>query len=124
MSDEVAISDIVKSPKDQDLLAWATLVLISQYRGKDMLERFKIDAFNHANTVNVEMRINGVEVSPRAVFGEIESQLDEMVKREAADLLKQKLGGLVEVQDMVHSIKQTIEREACDKLGVDWSDRW
>lgn len=119
MSDDITIRELV-AIGNEDMFAWAVFHLMTIGPVDSFMEKFKIDASNHDNTVNVEMRVNGVEVSPRQVFKRLAQEHDNMLKRQAAELLKEKLGASTE---LLFKLEQLIQREAQDALGVDWENR-
>lgn len=125
MADEVTIKELTEV-KPQSMFAWAIfhLMVHGETTNKNFLERFNIDASNHGNTVKVELRINGVEVSPRVAFAELERQHDDMVKREAMELIQSKCGEANAVMDLVSELEKFAKRRAAEALGVDWQDRW
>ncbi len=120
MSDTLTIHEIVKTTPT-DLLAWSVMHLLS-LGPIDFLQHFGIDASNHDNTVKVELRINGIEVSPREVFDELNRQHTEMVKRQAMAILESKVS-LHKVSQMASNIESLVMREAADALGANWEDR-
>lgn len=123
MSDDLTINELVKSPPT-DMLAWSVMTLISHCAPANLLEHFRIDASNHDNTVKVEMKINGVEVSPREVFAQLDAQHTEMVKRQALKLIKEKFVGLDDITTLISELRSFAERKASSALGVEWRDSW
>lgn len=125
MADEIAIKELIE-PRPQNMLAWAVfhLMVHGETTNKNFLERFNIDAANHDNTVKVELRINGIEVSPRVAFAELERQHDDMVKRHAEKLILEKCGEMNVVADLVYELEKYAKRRAAEALGINWQDRW
>lgn len=123
MSDEIAIKEMAALPQP-DLLAWAVMNMIVEFGGDKFLEVFSIDATNHENRVVVDLKINGVEVSPRQVFAELNRQLDELIRREAMRLIQEKCCESSAAMKLVDEIGEFAKRRASESLGVGWQDRW
>lgn len=120
---DVPIKDLVTNPP-RDLLSWSVFNLMVDSAPKDFLERFGIDASNHENSVRVELKINGVTVSPKAVFVELERQFEELVKTRAMKLVVEKCGESSKAADLLSEINEFAKRRAAEALGVNWEDRW
>jgi len=123
MSDTITIGELVESPP-REMMPWAIMVLLSHYDTDDFLKHFNIDASNHDNTVTVEMRINGVEVSPAEIFKQLNNQHEDMVKRCAMELIQEKIKGVDAVTELLENVRSLVQREASAALGVDWETRW
>ena len=123
MSDALTIKELTTSPLT-DMLTWAVMTLISHFPTKNFLEHFGIDASNHNNTIKVELKINGVEVSPREVFDQLDKHHTEMVKNQAMKLIKEKFAGLDDITTLISELRSFAERKASSALGVEWRDNW
>jgi hypothetical protein len=78
----------------------------AQFYNKDQRERGKF---------TLEMKINGVEVSPMRVLKRLNEQLDCLVAKHARVLLADKLSDL---QDLVETLNQRVRREVHKRLPV------
>lgn len=76
---------------------------------------------------DVRVSINGIELDFRDFAAEVQRQLDDMVVREAGELLKQtvddKLGNLItDTHDALQRLNEGIQKRAAEMLGYNlWS---
>ena len=77
---------------------------------------------------DVRVNINGIELDFRDFAAEVQRQLDDMVMREAGELLKQtvddKLGNLIaDTHDSLQRLNEGIQKRAAEMLGYNpWSN--
>lgn len=119
--DKITIRELIAIGGD-DYFAWATWhIICSSKPAEEFLERFNLKEAvrDHDKTVTVEMKVNGVEVSPREVFTELGRQFEALLKRKALELLQERLASSAELLDR---IERHIKAEATALLGADWHD--
>ena len=78
---------------------------------------------------DVRVSINGIELDFRDFTDEVQRHLDDMVMREAGELLKQTVGGkldelIVDVHASLERLTEGVQKKAADLLGyTPWNDR-
>jgi hypothetical protein len=64
---------------------------------------------------DIQFIVNGVELSLQKTFKDIESQIDEMVRKKALELLTEKFG---ELTDIVDQISEELKKKAKERLNL------
>lgn len=74
--------------------------------------------------LNITMFINGFDVDPKIFFDHIHESLEELIIKEATEILKRKFTDIQDVSndifDKIESIKEEIKSLAKERLNMDW----
>lgn len=91
--------------RNEPFLEWFGVNIVEQLDfDKDMVRNE-----DGEHEIHVKMEVNGKQVSFRKIINEISNQLDEMVRKEAQDLLHSKTGDFL---DLIHELSEKVN----DKL--------
>jgi len=110
------IKDRIEKYGHQDFIVWAFIAMMTD-KGKDVL-RFGTDEKGCAiGSYNVEIKVNGVEVSLFNIFERLNKELDYLVIKKAEELLKLKIGNIVSNLYTLENHAQELVNKAGESLG-------
>jgi len=100
-------------PHEHDFIGWALCELVGKKHREILTPESKA-------VFQVEVKLNGVEVSFTEMCKLLEENYDRAVKEKALELLKDRLG---DVTDAIYSIERHVEMVARDKLDIPSRER-
>lgn len=96
----------------KDFTEWFIIHAITELPKEEQDKLYSQDLLNNS----VTLTINGIELPVRKTFEYIDSQLDEIVAREAKKLVKEKLDNLIEpAYEKLSELRQVID-DVVDKI--------
>ena len=123
--EKIFVKDVIGRDTEKSLLSHAIL----QCCNKEVLESIKGDPRKSPEEderyIEVDFKMNGITVKLSEFLNHLEKQLDEMIKKEARDVILSKLNDVVNaLAEIEHEAVGAIKKVVKNRLGVNIPEEW